>query len=80
MPTTRRFWRRVKGRNSTSTKFSPLLGIEARKTNRIVRALELLEADTSLTPEELLAIKFDTAYSRNSFAGPWIAKAAWLPI
>ena len=54
--------------------FSPLLGIEARKTNRIVRALELLEADTSLTPEELLAIKFDTAYSRNSFAGPWIAK------
>jgi acyl-homoserine-lactone acylase len=54
--------------------FSPLLGIEARKTNRIVRALELLEADTSLTPDELLAIKFDTAYSRNSFAGPWIAK------
>ena len=54
--------------------FSPLLGIEARKTNRIIRALELLEADTSLTPEELLAIKFDTAYSRNGFAGKWIAK------
>jgi acyl-homoserine-lactone acylase len=54
--------------------FSPLLGIERRVTNRIVRAEELLSADTSLTPEELLAIKFDTAYSRNSFAGPWIAK------
>jgi acyl-homoserine-lactone acylase len=56
------------------SKFSPLLGIEARKTNRIVRALELLEADKSLTIEELLTIKYDTVYSKNSFAGPWIAK------
>ena len=63
-----------KGSELELTKFSPLLGIEARKTNRIVRALELLEADASLTPEELLAIKFDTSYSRDSFAGPWIAK------
>jgi acyl-homoserine-lactone acylase len=63
-----------KGSELNVANFSPLLGIEARKTNRIVRALELLEADTSLTPDELLAIKFDTAYSRNSFAGPWIAK------
>jgi acyl-homoserine-lactone acylase len=63
-----------KGSELDVAKFSPLLGIEARKTNRIVRGLELLEADTSLTPEELLAIKFDTAYSRNSFAGPWIEK------
>jgi acyl-homoserine-lactone acylase len=62
-----------KGSELDSGKFSPLLGIEARKTNRIVRALELLEADKSYTPEELLAIKFDTAYSRDSFAGPWIA-------
>jgi acyl-homoserine-lactone acylase len=54
--------------------FSPLLGIERRVTNRIVRAEELLSADKSITPDELLAIKFDTAYSRNSFAGPWIAK------
>ncbi len=63
-----------KGSELDVNRFSPLLGIEARKTNRIVRALELLEADSLLTPEELLAIKFDTAYSRNSFAGPWIAK------
>jgi acyl-homoserine-lactone acylase len=62
------------GSELDTANFSPLLGIEARKTNRIVRALELLEADTSLTPEELLAIKFDTAYSRNSFAGKWIEK------
>ena len=63
-----------KGSELDTANFSPLLGIEARTTNRIVRALELLEADTSLTPEELLAIKFDTGYSRNSFAGKWIAK------
>ncbi len=63
-----------KGSELDVKQFSPLLGIEARKTNRIIRALELLEADTSLTPEELLAIKFDTSYSRNSFAGKWIAK------
>ncbi len=63
-----------KGSELDVANFSPLMGIEARKTNRIVRGLELLEADTSLTPEELLAIKFDTVYSRNSLAGPWIAK------
>ncbi len=54
--------------------FSPLLGIEGRKTNRIVRAIELLSAEKGLiTPERLLAIKFDTGYSRNGFAGPWVA-------
>jgi acyl-homoserine-lactone acylase len=63
-----------KGSELDVNNFSPLLGIEARTTNRIVRALELLEADPLLTPNELLAIKFDTAYSRNSFAGKWIAK------
>jgi acyl-homoserine-lactone acylase len=56
------------------TDFPQSMGIEARKTNRIVRALELLEADTSITPDELLAIKFDTRYSRNGFGGPWMAK------
>jgi acyl-homoserine-lactone acylase len=54
--------------------FSPLLGIERRTTNRMVRADELLTADTSITPAELLAIKFDTAYSRNSFSGAWMEK------
>jgi acyl-homoserine-lactone acylase len=62
------------GSELDKSKFSSLLGIEARKTNRIVRALELLEADKSLTIDELMAIKYDTAYSKNSFAGPWIAK------
>jgi len=63
-----------KGSELDASRFSPLLGIEGRKTNRIIRAIELLDADSSMTPEELLAIKFDTAYSRNSFAGTWITK------
>lgn len=55
--------------------FSPLLGIEQRTTNRIYRALELLTAEKGpITPDRLLQIKFDTAYSRNSFAGRWMAK------
>jgi acyl-homoserine-lactone acylase len=56
-------------------RYSPLLGIERRKTNRIVRALELLGAEKGkITPERLLQIKFDTGYSKASFAGPWMAK------
>lgn len=55
--------------------FSPLLGIEARTTNRIVRAIELLTAEKGpITPERLLQIKFDSAYSKAGFAGLWMAK------
>ena len=62
-----------KGSELDPKAFSPLLGIERRMTNRIVRAMELLEAEKGqITPERLIAIKFDTGYSPNSFAGPWI--------
>jgi acyl-homoserine-lactone acylase len=55
--------------------WSPLLGIETRKTNRILRALELLSSEKGqFTPERLLQIKNDTSYSRASFAGPWVDK------
>jgi acyl-homoserine-lactone acylase len=55
--------------------FSPLMGIEGRMTNRIVRAMELLTAEKGqITPERLLQIKFDTAYSKAGFAGRWMAK------
>jgi acyl-homoserine-lactone acylase len=64
-----------KGSELDPKAFSPLLGIEQRMTNRIVRAMELLSAETGkVTPERLLAIKNDTAYSKASFAGPWMAK------
>jgi acyl-homoserine-lactone acylase len=52
--------------------YSPLLGIELRLTNRGLRSVELMAADSSITPEELLAIKFDTAYSRASYVKPWM--------
>jgi acyl-homoserine-lactone acylase len=55
--------------------FPPLLGIERRKTNRIVRALELFAGEKGkITPERLLQIKFDTGYSKASFAGAWYTK------
>ncbi|MBS0253813.1 MAG: acylase [Proteobacteria bacterium] len=49
------------------------LGIERHETNRIHRAIELLSPPGRITPERLLEIKFDMAYSRQGFAGPWIA-------
>jgi acyl-homoserine-lactone acylase len=64
-----------KGSELNPADFSPLLGIETRSTNRIVRAMELLSAEKGkITPERLLEIKYDTGYSRNSFAGAWVAK------
>ncbi len=55
-------------------RFPLTMGIERRVTNRIVRALELLSPPGKLTAQQLLKIKFDMAYSRNSFAGPWMAR------
>lgn len=56
--------------------YSPLLGIERRLTNRGIRSVELMAADPSITPEELLTIKFDTAYSKASYVGEWMASIA----
>jgi acyl-homoserine-lactone acylase len=47
------------------------LGIETDTTNRGTRALELLGADGSITRDELRAIKFDTAVSRQSWLWRW---------
>jgi acyl-homoserine-lactone acylase len=52
--------------------YSPLLGIERRLTNRGIRSVELMSADASITPEELLAIRADTVYSKASYVKPWI--------
>ncbi len=61
--------------------WSPLLGIEGRQTNRIHRAIELLSAEKGkITPERLLAIKFDKGYSKASFAGPWLGKVLSLDL
>jgi acyl-homoserine-lactone acylase len=60
--------------------YSPYLGIERGMTNRGLRATELLTADTSITPEELLAIKMDMIYSKQSWVGPWMASFAALDL
>jgi acyl-homoserine-lactone acylase len=60
--------------------YSPYLGIERGMTNRGLRATELLAADTSITPQELLAIKMDMMYSKKSWVGAWMASFAALDL
>lgn len=63
-----------KGSELNRADFPQEMGIEARKTNRIIRSLELLPAEGKITPEALMAIKYDTGYSRASFVGGWMKK------
>ena len=60
--------------------YSPYLGIELGMTNCGLRATELLAADTSITPQELLAIKMDMMYSKKSWVGAWMASFAALDL
>ncbi|WP_295497633.1 acylase [Sphingorhabdus sp. EL138] len=60
--------------------YSPYLGIELGMTNRGLRATELLAADTLITPQELLAIKMDMMYSKQSWVGAWMASFAALDL
>ena len=60
--------------------YSPLMGIERRLTNRGIRAVELMSAAGIVTPDQMLAIKFDTAYSKASYAGVWMAQIAALDL
>ncbi len=61
------------GSELNRTDFPQEMGIEARTTNRIIRALELMSLEGKITPEALMAMKYDTAYSRNSFVGGWMS-------
>jgi acyl-homoserine-lactone acylase len=60
--------------------YSPMMGIERRLTNRGIRAVELMSADTSITPEEMMTIKFDIGYSKASYVGVWMAQIAALDL
>ena len=46
--------------------FPKQMGVDQFMTNRGLRAVELLSADSSITRNELLAIKFDRSYSPES--------------
>lgn len=52
--------------NPDETDFAKSSGIETHMTNRGLRAIELLGADTSITEEEFIAYKYDMAYSTDS--------------
>ncbi|WP_374612472.1 acylase [Sphingorhabdus sp.] len=51
---------------------SPYLGIELGMTNRGLMGTGLMMNDTSITPEELLAIKMDTRYAKSSWVKSWM--------
>ncbi len=59
--------------------FSPLLGIERGMTNRGLRAVSLLSKAGRLTPDQLLQIKFDTGYDRQSWEAGWIGQVLKAP-
>ncbi len=69
-----------KGSEMNPAQYSPMMGIEHRLTNRGIRAVELMSANPSITPEALLKIKFDTAYSKASYVGPFMARIAALDL
>lgn len=51
---------------------SPYLGIELGMTNRGLMGTGLMMNDSSITPEELLAIKMDTRYAKSGWVKPWM--------
>ncbi len=69
-----------KGSEMNPADYSPLMGIERRLTNRGIRSVELMSAAGVLTPEAMLAIKFDTGYSKASYVGVWMAQIAALDL
>ncbi|MDZ4861264.1 MAG: acylase [Candidatus Hydrogenedentes bacterium] len=54
------------GENPLESEFAKSMGIETHMTNRGLRAMELLSADTSITEHEFIEYKYDMAYSADS--------------
>ena len=52
--------------------YSQTLGLQTRMTNRAYRALELLDSDQVISSEQLLRIKFDNKFSKQSRAFQYI--------
>jgi acyl-homoserine-lactone acylase len=55
-------------------KISPYLGVELGMTNRGLQGTALMMADTSITPEELHAIKMNSRYAKAGWVSEWMAK------
>lgn len=61
--------------NPDPADFPASAGIETTMTNRALRARELLEADGSITAEELRAIKFDVGYAPDAAVLAYLDRA-----
>ena len=59
------------GTGSEMPRQPPLLGVETDETNRATRAIELMQADRSISQADLERIKYDTAVSRQGWAAKW---------
>ena len=59
--------------------FAATLGIDAKVTNRGLRALELFGADPSITEEEFYRYKYDTVYSTKSKMAKMVRRVLALP-
>ena len=64
------------GDNLDATSFKPEQGIETYMTNRAYRFRDLFAAlgTAKISRDDLLRIKFDKGYSRQSWAGTWLAR------
>jgi acyl-homoserine-lactone acylase len=64
------------GDNLDPSSFKPEQGIETYMTNRAYRFRDRFAAlgTAKISRADLLAIKFDTGYSRQSWAGTWLAR------
>jgi acyl-homoserine-lactone acylase len=65
--------------NLREADFAPELGIERFMTNRAHRFDELLQGEGAIPLDRLLQVKFDKGYSRNSWAGAWMAQLLAVP-
>ncbi|PAX07192.1 penicillin acylase family protein [Sphingomonas lenta] len=67
------------GRGSELLPQPPLLGVETDATNRGTRAVELLEADRSISQSDIERIKYDTGVSQRSWAARWFDRVLRAP-
>ena len=67
------------GAGSEMPRQPPLLGVETDVTNRGTRAVELLDADRSISQADLERIKYDTGVSRTGWAARWFGRVLAAP-
>ena len=59
--------------NLSKDDFASSMGLQTNYTNRALRVLELTDGISAIGKAELLALKFDTKYAKNSEASEVVA-------